>query len=436
MEDKDFRNRLANRPAQMNPAAWEHMEILLNAQVPNQKKKRSGYFFLFFAITMLFFISLTLFINKDPKTSSIQNKTDGLRTLQIDPYNHPLKSSTINKTNEDENRGNTKQNVYATSNLKIRNNEHRVRIENKQPALRNYPAKLKIAHPSKDTLISDLINEKRMVKGSQPFAQNGHENEAKSITASTETILSKSNPFKSNLPTLTNKEDIVLEQDNKTASLKETNPASSKGAVDTLMQGVTITHNDWSILKLNQLTIAGPINSIKNINANSFKLPDFTHPIRSHGLYSYINGGLAYFNQNPGYSVGVGISKENHPLFGIGAEFRYTHASEPNVLADLPKTTESQSDLNIYIQLKLVQTSRFKAAVELGSGYTIYKGQRVKRETEITIYKRTSNGINFNGGLDLIYKLNKTNLIGLKIGTIFYDDQIHYINFKYAKSIH
>ncbi|HUN17860.1 MAG TPA: hypothetical protein PK622_13640 [Saprospiraceae bacterium] len=436
MENKDFRDRLVNRPAPMNPASWEHMQILLDAQATNHKKKRKRYFLSYFAITLIILFGIILLTQQYYDNTNIQNNFKDFKIHSSDQRHHPLKSSPVNKENPLRGTDVVEQSIYSALNLKKRVDEQSAEFIHNNEVARNQELKENKKLQNKEASNEYVIIGKKFAKGLKHFTMNRNESEPKSNIASNETTFPHTFPTASQLTTVTNNTDLMPKQTDNLLSLNETNPVMSGDLKHTLMHSMNNMNNNWTTTKLDQLTIEGPIHSIHYLNTNINKLPALITPSKSKGLYLCIHGGLVLFNQNPGYNLGIGILKDNHPLFGIGAEIRYTHASEPNVLAGLPKTIENQSDINAYFQLKLIRNRSFKAAFEIGSGYTFYSGQRVRRGTEIIIDKRSSNGINFNGGLDLTYNLNKTNLIGLKIGTILYDDQINYINLKYAISIH
>lgn len=433
MENKDFRNRLVNRPAPMNPASWEHMQILLDAQASNHKKKTKRYFLTYLPITIIILFGIILFSLQYNDNTNIHTKIDDLKINSSDQHDHPLISSPFNKENSEGEKNRKKLNIYSASNLKKRVNEQSAEFNNNNGVARNKELNQNKKHQNKGVLNNYVIVGNKFTKGSKQFTGKGNKSVAKSNIASSETIFPQTYPTAFQPTTVTNHTDLMSKQTNILLSMHETNPTVSGDLEHTLMQ---IMNNNWTTTKLDQLTIEVPINSINNLNTNFNKLPSLITPSKSNGLYLGIHGGLVNFNQNPGYNVGISISKENHPLIGIGAEIRYTRASELNVISGLPKTIETQTDIYGYFQFKLIRTHSFKAAVQLGSGYTFYKGQRVKRGSEITIDKRSSNGLNFNGGLELTYFLNKINLIGLNIGTIMYDDQMHFINLKYAKRIH
>lgn len=445
---KDFRARLNEQKSEVNPDAWNQMSEMLDQLKP--KRKRRWWFFVFFFV----FIGTIfgLFIKEDwnfisNESISLNNKSpqDELND-KVDNINQidDLKSKESNKfspMNQSEATA-ANQNTNATE-MEVAENHPSNAIE-KSPFSIKWKSKKREIKTSDNSDIQDF-NEGNIEKKSSPFVtvNNGLDSSSKEINT-------KGNSAAKTNGTYNENSEITFDSSIKPNRLisNELNQNSSTGSESNDIQSSKrdfIKVNDSektvdssAISRDIYMPILGLTSLATRLNSNKkgdlFKLPLPTKVVRLETkMYYSMRAGYIYFNENPGYQVGLGIFRDQNKVIGFESEIVYSYGSAQGVEKGKPFTFERQTDINLLVHLNLVRTQGHKISIELGSGWTFYNGVRVIESIPDFLDVRRSNDYNYNGGLSYTFFINPKNLLGIRFGFVSYDDAVTGMTLRYGR---
>jgi hypothetical protein len=445
---KDFRARLNGQKSEINPEAWKQMSEMLDHLQP--KRKRRWWFFIFFFVFIGTIFGLFIkedwnFIsnesislnNKSPQDEVIDkvdsiNQIDDIKSKesnQFSPINQGEATATNQKTNvtEMEVAENHPSNATEKSPFRIKGKSKKREIKTSETSdIQDFNAgniKKKSSPIVKVNNVLDSSSKEINTEGNSAAKTNETYNENSEITFGSSIKPNRliSNELNRNSLTGSESKDIQSsKRDLINLNDSEKNVDSSAISRDIYMPLLGLT------------SLATSLNS--NKKGDLFKLPLPTKVVRPETkLYYAIRAGYIFFNENPGYQVGLGIFRDQNNVIGFESEIVYSYGSMQGIEKGKPFTYERQMDFNLLVHLNLVRTKRHKISIELGSGWTFYNGVRVNQFFPDSPDVRKSNYNNYNGGLSYSYFMNSKNFLGIRFGFISYDDAVMGLTLRYGR---
>lgn len=445
---KDFRARLNEQKSEVNPDAWNQMSEMLDQLKP--KRKRRWWFFVFFFVFIgtifgLFikedwsfisneFISLN---NNSPqvevndKVDNI-NQTDDIKSKESNQFS-PINQSEATAVS---------QKIHVTEMEEIENHPSNATVKSLFSI--NGKSKKSGIKTSDNSYIQDFNAGDRKQK-SAPFVnvKNGLDSISKEIKAEGNNAAKTNGTFNENSE-LSSGSSFKYTQ----FSLNELTKNSYKESESEDIQSskrdfikvndTEITVDSFAISRNIYMPLLVLTSIVTSLNSNKkgdlFKLPLPTKVVRPDTkMYYAMRAGYIYFNENPGYQVGLGIFRDQNRLIGFESEIVYSYGSEQGIEKGKPFTFERQTDINLLVHLNLVRTQRHKISIELGSGWTFYNGVRVIESIPDFLDVRKSNDYNYNGGLSYTFFINPKNFLGIRFGFVSYDDAVTGMTLRYGR---
>lgn len=442
---KDFRARLNEQKSEVNPDAWNQMSEMLDQLKP--KRKRRWWFFIFFfvlvgAIFGLFRVSFwtsnakdTLLWSSKSQPNNLIDK-DGIKD-NVNEINENV-SSMISPKNQNEASGFKELNsdINLTSkNSKTSKNDGSPNVDT--------PLKESKTSKSKGSNAKDFNTDHLKHKMTSSIGSN------KGIDAiSTSENLGKKTSFMTNLASddnskVTNryssKTDQLFSDELKNEAIssdKRSDESNNSFLVKEDLDKKTIDSSAnkglifMPLLALSS-NVTAPISNEKR-DLTSYLIPKIVNRSDTR-MYYAIRAGYIYFNENPGYQVGLGIFRDQNNVIGFESEIVYSYGSAQGIEKGKPFTFEKQTDINLLVHLNLVRTQRHKISIELGSGWTFYNGVRVIESIPDFLDVRRSSDYNYNGGLSYTFFINPKNFFGIRFGFVSYDDAVTGMTLRYGR---
>lgn len=412
MANSDFRQRLNNAESEYNPKAWDQMNEMLN-QLPEQDKRKKPFLFWLFGISTIvaLIFSAIYFLNRDTK-NSIEQLVSEVEQRKIGLH------------------------VEETSNVDLETSEN-----SSEELLTNRKAETANTESSTQT---DLVNAKVISKEQV----NQDRDDLVSLDASQSKILNIENESHSvqnenNAPSNNSvvfqengwekfPKQILPGQNEKTIEGNQSNNITS---LELESQGLTNIQNKKTELDLlssiDRIT-DGVILTKESSEMNLPNLTPYIKPVDRSYRYYLAKLGLAKFNSNNGFHLGLGAMYELDQILAFQPEVAFSRGSDKSLLVNDMFEMEQQLDLSVLALVSLVQSENDKVCLEVGMGYTIYSGRRVINLTN-PIDERSSKGTSYTVGLSYTRRMYSGDAIGLKLGAIAYDDAVTYLSLNYYK---
>lgn len=439
---KDFRARLNGQKSEINPEAWKQMSEMLDHLQP--KRKRRWWFFVFFFV----FIGTIfgLFIKEDwnftPNESiSLSNKSPQDEVIdKVDNINQidDIKSKESNQFSSINQSEATAVNQNTTE-MEVAEN-HPFNVTGKSPFSINGQSK-KREIKTIDNSDIQVFNVGNIQKESSPFVKdnNGLDSSSKEINTEGNTDAKTNGTYNENSEKTFGSSQLRSNELNKNSSTGSESTDIQSGKSDFIKENDSEKNVDSSAITSDiHMPLLGMTSLATSLKSNKkgdlFKLPLPTKVVRPETkMYYAMRAGYIYFNENPGYQVGLGIFRDQNNVIGFESEIVYSYGSTQGVEKGKPFTFEKQTDINLLVHLNLVRTQRHKISIELGSGWTFYNGVRVIESIPEILDVRRSNDFNYNGGLSYSYFMNPKNFLGIRFGFISYDDAVTGITLRYGR---
>jgi len=243
------------------------------------------------------------------------------------------------------------------------------------------------------------------------------------------------NQDRDDLVSLDASQSKLLNIENESHSVQNENNAPSNNSV-------VFQENGWEkfpnqiLPGQNEKTIEGnQSNNILTKESSERNLPNLTpyiKPVDRSYRYYLAKLGLAKFNSNNGFHLGLGAMYELDQILAFQPEVAFSRGSDKSLLVNDMFEMEQQLDLSVLALVSLVQSENDKVCLEVGMGYTIYSGRRVINLTN-PIDERSSKGTSYTVGLSYTRRMYSGDAIGLKLGAIAYDDAVTYLSLNYYK---
>lgn len=428
MSNKDYIDRIKNHKVEFDPSSWDKMNELLDgiSQVQekredkNEEKRRKGLWFFLF-IGVIGFIGIATFgfnqLSSSKKgtkeiVGNVENETISQQDTHYKGYNTEKKSEGTETSNKEQTRTNDETEKNGISSLE---SDSKVDILNK-PSLttKSVTEKQYTSLSSSDGVQSGRLNHGKILD---------NQNTSKSQRRQSDLLKGNSNnrPSKANKPSnesnFTEKETTAIldsnrdsKQESETESIIEINPLAS------IMTGM------------------GLINEINSLNERAISLEIDPADIKTTKFSFVVNGGLARFNLNRGYHFDAGINYQINKLLGLELVGGFSRGWDKSKTTGVGFEFEQQIELSLLIQLHLINLKKHRLSFFVGPGLAKYKGERlVMRNGELAYDVRSSNGRLIQGGIEYIYRVNRKNALGMRIGVISYDDSVTFINLKFQR---
>ena len=444
MENRDFRDRLKNHKREVDPAAWDQMEGLLDSlpiTKEEDKRKKRGFWLFFFGIGIISLIGVTWLKMYPLGTAESNNQLSNQSTIEL---NIPSESETTTEYNmtEDQNSDLSSTDVKHTNENILENKvqqQAKKRALNSDSKLYTIPSNQEQSpaeHDNKDHKTVHEIDNGKVDKGriekSEITDMSNSENldvvdkdvsgsnVSKLNTSSTSNENSKENSLKEASPDLMNLK--VGDVENKSVLLEVKTDVSTSKEEDE-------EKNRDDLFNLEKLLL--PLASIvSNEGLEDIQSPSIQ--IVKPSLFSYfLGGGYAAFNGNPGYIIQTGTYYELDRILDLEANLSYSYGSEQNIPQGELFTYERQFDMSLIFHLNMIKNRSHKLSFIAGVGYTMYGGQRIIRSEPIIVDDRRHNGRSLQLGFDYQFKVNKRSALGFRVGAIVYDDAVTYFAPRY-----
>lgn len=442
---KDFRARLNEQKSEVNPDAWNQMSEMLDQLKP--KRKRRWWFFIFFfvlvgAVLGLFRISFWTTNAKDTLLWSSKSQPNDLIDKvgskdNVDEINENV-SSMISPKNQNEASGFKELN--SDINLTSKNAK-----KSKNGGLPTVDALLKKSKTSrsKGSNAKDFNTDHLKHKMTSSIGSNKGIDAISASSNAGETTLFTTNLASDDNSKETNgyssKTDQLFSDELKndsTSSDKKSDVSNNSFLVkDDFDQKIIDSSANQGLIFMPLLVLANKVvdpSSNEKRDLTSSLIPKIVNRPDTR-MYYAMRAGYIYFNENPGYQVGLGIFRDQNKVIGFESEIVYSYGSAQGVEKGKPFTFERQTDINLLVHLNLVRTQRHKISIELGSGWTFYNGVRVIESNPDFLDVRKSNDYNYNGGLSYNFFINPKNFLGIRLGFISYDDAVTGMTLRYGR---
>ena len=445
----DFRTRLNEQKSEVNPDAWNQMSEMLDHIQPN--KKRRWWFFIFFFVFLLALYGLW----NAPKWMMSPNETISLdnKSQQAELFDQVTNANKVDDSITNVLPGVSLKNKGASSDFPKSSNTFDAPSSSKSiisTTKESSPfvnVKTQKGHLNK----SEIHNRKDI--NSDYLKQRTTSEIKKAEGHSFTSLVSK---IDQNAAELGNTNDIDKSKiafgstsiSTQSFATVHDDADTSEGKEITDIQGKEITLYQASnlintldsaankramvrpLLELSDIVIV-PISELKR------DLPTISYPTKvikkNAKMYYIVRAGYIYFNENPGYQIGLGIFRDQNNVIGFESEIVHSYGSMQDIEKGKPFTYERQTDFNLLVHLNLVRTQRHKISIELGSGWTFYNGVRVNQLSPDPPDVRKSNYYNYNGGFSYTFFINPKNLLGIRLGFVSYDDAVTGVTFRYGR---
>ncbi|HLO56589.1 MAG TPA: hypothetical protein VK169_19995 [Saprospiraceae bacterium] len=442
---KDFRARLNEQKSEVNPDAWNQMSEMLDQLKP--KRKRRWWFFIFFfvlvgAIFGLFRVSFWTSNAKD--------------TLSLNDKSHS--NDLIDKVGSKDNVDEINENVSSLISPKNQNKASGFKELNSDINLTSKNAKTSKngGLPTVDALLKKSKTIRSEGSNSKDFNSERLKQKLTSSKGSNEGIdaistsknMGEITSFMTNLTSdenskVTNRYSSKTDQlfsdelkNEATSSDKRSDESNNSFLVKEDHDQKTIDSSASTrlvfmpLLALSSNVTAPSSNGKRDLTSSL--IPKIVNRSDTR-MYYAMRAGYIYFNENPGYQVGLGIFRDQNNVIGFESEIVYSYGSAQGVEKGKPFTYEKQTDINLLVHLNLVRTQRHKISIELGSGWTFYNGVRVIESIPDFLDVRRSNDYNYNGGLSYTFFINPKNFFGIRFGFVSYDDAVTGMTLRYGR---
>lgn len=445
---KDFRARLNEQKSEVNPEAWKQMSEMLDHLQP--KRKRRWWFFVFFFVFIGTIFGLYIkedwnFISnesislnsKSPQDEVIHkvvniNQIDDIKSKESNQFS-PINQSEATAAN---------QKTNATE-MEVAEN-HPSNATEKSPFSINGKSKKREIKTCDNSDIQDF-NAGNIKKKSSPFVKvnNGLDSSSKEINTEGNTDAKTNGTYKENsevaFGSSIKPKQFRSNELNKNSSTGSESTNNQSGKSDFIKVNDSEKNVDSSTIKsdiympiLELASLPTSLFSYKNRDLLKTALPTKVNRPETK-MYYAMRAGYIYFNENPGYQVGLGIFRDQNNVIGFESEIQYSYGSMQGIEKGKPYTYERQTDINLLVHLNLVRTQRHKISIELGSGWTFYNGVRLIESNPDFLDVRRSNDYNYNGGLSYTFFINPKNFFGFRFGFVSYDDAVTGMTLRYGR---
>jgi len=415
MANKDFRQRLRDAEVDYNPQAWDQMNDMLNQLPKDEDKKRPFFFWLFalLSLALLLFSAVYFFQTSQKAQEQISSqkilsetntdKEEELQAEKVLSHAQQDKSDIVLEIGESETK---KEETQAEQNYaNINSND-----------LGNYNRDLSLNQPTVS------LSQKPGNLNTQVDSQNG-------MLRNTDSV----QEVFSQLPLSSQQENEQLANNTKGAGNNNqiSNPMNKDNKLSVTNRREQELVNSAANIRSLQLI---PVEDIFRSDVASVMpaLIDVINPIDRAYRYVFGKAGFARFNSNNGYHLGLGVVYELDQILAFQPEIAYSNGRDRSKLANDRFEFERQLDVSLLALISLFQSYEDKVRLEIGIGYTNYSGLRIINASN-PLDERASTGRNYTVGMSYSRRLNSGDAVGLKLGTVIYDDAVTYLSLNYYK---
>jgi|GEM_PF-4512434 len=425
MENKDFRNRLKNHTSESNADAWEQMSQMLDSlPKQNEPKKKLLWLWLLPMVLCLIAPAYWMFSDSQSNTSaaiaSKRNDTSAPQsTLQVSDQKTEVTNE--KRIADQQATSTTAQENNSTSTNSLALNS---KPQERSSSRAHYSTKESINSNNSD--VSDIKD-----KSVETTSDQSNINSTNAISNATRDVAeSEVAPSKTDISLQNNNDEGSQSEDtNNTSSsattIIETFEKNLIGDLDTKENLNQNSNKSESRASINIDHLERMFMTIQDSDEEKVTAPQININTPSKFWYS-ISGGYAKFNNNPGFILMGSVKYELDKILEFEGAIAYSYGSDQSQKVGDEFEFENQIDFNLNAHLNFIKNSKYKFAFIGGLGFTKYAGQRVINiPSEFNF--RASTGLNFTVGIDAQYNLARNTAIGLRAGSISYDDAVTFI---------